>query len=193
MKKLFALLVSLCMLVSVCACAQAEWRALGNEIAGYLYTDVNFYNFISIDLSEEEINQLADTIGWCQYQCVDDSPMNGTIVTMQGFTSHRDAGMEETEYVEAVINLAYNQWAPFFVSPGYQIQALQLTEETTAYMLLLREEDEQSEMTPMMAVILVQPEGNYGMYLFENFTLEGGEAVLELLTSFEACTMPLAQ
>ena len=49
--------------------AQAEEMQLGNDIAGYMTTELDFYPFISVDIPEETRLQLEKDMGYCRFTC----------------------------------------------------------------------------------------------------------------------------
>lgn len=174
-------LVCLCMP----ACAAQTTLALGNEIAGYLTTDDLFYNFTSINITQEQSEEMFNSIGYCQYMCMSESPLSGVLLTMNGMRpSQFPEGSTLQDHINALANAALASFAPDFTDPTYTATAIEI-DESRAVSLLYIYETENMEQGIFVALCYATG-GNYGVYYLENVPLtEDALGAMEtLLTTF---------
>lgn len=165
--------------------AQAEEMQLGNDTAGYMTTDLDFYPFISVDIPEETRLQLEKDMGYCQYMCLSD-PFSGMIMTMMGYRAEDLGEGTLIDHLNLLLGTALDGLSSLYVEPGHQASMMELNEEIGCAIMGIYEMDEAAAENDIMVVVLYGADGRYAVCYFEGIgsSVEEVAALQTLLASF---------
>jgi len=189
MKKILALVMVLWMVCGMALAAEGESTRMGNDVAGYITADEWFTNFVSVDIPAEKAEQMKETMGYCQYVCME-GPAEGMIVTMMGYTAADlgEGGLQE--HVNLLANTAYSGVAGLYEEPACQSTGIAIDEVRGSGLLVVAEQNKPDDPMFLIIAIPYHVDGYYGVYYFENFepTDEVSLYIQNLLTTYEPGT-----
>lgn len=185
MKKVLTLVLAVWMICAVGMASDSVGviNRLGSDLAGYVFTDARFMNFISNNVFSEDAAEQEAEMGYCQYYCMDERAP-GMIMTMRGYTADMFGEGAWIDHLNFMANSCLEMFCPLYSDPDYKAEVFELT-ETQGYALLVITEQDKSN--PMFFAFPYHVDGYYGYLIFESFKYEQEplNLIVELISSYE--------
>lgn len=168
MKRVLTFALALFMVCGAALATESEPTRLGNDIAGYLTTDVQFFPFTSINIPAEDAQKMKEDTGYCQYICLE-GPASGTILTMNSYTAEYLGEGTLTDHLNLLATLNYQYFGPLFENPTYDIQTVATDDMHGFLLMLIFDQNTLENPDVFLIAIPYHSDGYYGELIFENF------------------------
>lgn len=185
MKSILALLIALAM--AACSAASlADTTRLGNDKTGYITTEHEWFDFVSSNLTAEEIANLEASFGYTQYASLD---LGFMILTMVCYDNVTLFGDTFTDQLQILMESDYESCSALMKKPTWEYSTIDdaISGCETAIMMMM-DEDEEPGYQPIMFVYIFPDDGTCRHLMFENLNIEDEAlltAVAKMFLSFE--------
>lgn len=184
-RKLIAAVLLCCMALS--GALAEEPTVMGNDKAGYLTANEQYYDFVSSNVDPESIVQAEQLTGYCQYFCAE-GPCAGMIITMSGYhASQLMEGGDELDHLNVLANHVIEvAKATTYRQIAYEVQLMYFSETSGMVLITMRDDGNTENPNVMFGVIPFNGTNQYGLYYFEQFPLteEAVAYIVDLVSTF---------